>query len=352
MSTLSAKAQLAFLEKIQRLFDEGEFTATYKFALMLTLTELAIERGTDDDAQLALPLDIVAERFMLLYWRQASTFGRATEDNKHGLLIQNLGKQAAVINRIRDIYHDVNGNPARAPGHRDWRKTVTSVRGIVHNMPLRHLQIIGGQNDRFLYDYPCLNKTLVLKRGVSHHLRRFSPLIQQLAKAGWIEHIRSNSRNASLLGKKDDLEAFMFGTPRAQLTKVAEDLTLRQNGRCFYCQKKLHDAVEVDHFIPWSRYPRDTAHNFVVAHRGCNNDKRDMLAAKKHLERWLERNDRCGHELGESLASHGFVADIGSSLEVARWAYGEAVRMQGIAWIAPRRQTEAIDPQYLAAFKC
>ena len=100
-------------------------------------------------------------------------------------------------------------------------------------MPLRHLQVIGGHNDRFLYDYPCVDKTLVLKRGVTHNLRRFSPLIQQLAKVGWIEHIRSNSRNADLLGKKDDLEAFMFGTPRAQLTKVAKDLTQHQDGRCF-----------------------------------------------------------------------------------------------------------------------
>jgi 5-methylcytosine-specific restriction endonuclease McrA len=351
MSTLSAKAQLAFLEKIQRLFDEGEFAATYKFALMLTLTELAIERGTDDDSQLHLPLDVVAERFMLLYWRQASTFGRATEDNEHGILVQNLGKQAAVINRIRNIYNDVQGNPAKAPAHPAWRRTISDVRAIVHNMPLRHLQVIGGQNDRFLYDYPCVDKTLVLKRGVTHNLRRFSPLIQQLAKAGWIEHIRSNSRNANLLGKKDDLEAFMFGTPRAQLTKVAKDLTEHQDGRCFYCQRKLHDKFEVDHFVPWSRYPRDTAHNFVVAHSGCNNDKRDMLAAKRHLERWLDRNDRYGGELGESLASLGFVADIGSTLEVARWAYGEAVRMQGFAWIATRRQTEAIDREYLEVFE-
>jgi 5-methylcytosine-specific restriction endonuclease McrA len=285
-----------------------------------------------------------------LYWRQASTFGRATEDNESGVLIQNLGKQAAVINRIRGIYNDVNGNPAKALSHPAWQRTIGDIRAIVHNMPLRHLQVIGSQNDRFLYDYPCVNKMLVLKRGVSHNLRRFSPLIQQLAKAGWIEHIRSNSRNASLLGKKDDLEAFMFGTPRAQLRKVEKQLAAHQDGRCFYCNGSLRDKTEVDHFIPWSRYPRDTAHNFVVAHSSCNNDKRDMLAAKRHLERWLERNHRFGGELGESLASQGFVADIGSTLEVARWAYGEAVRMQGFAWIATKRQTEAIDRQYLNVF--
>ncbi len=350
MSALSARAQLAFLEKIQRLFDEGEFSATYKFALMLTLTELAIERGTDDDAELALPLDAVAERFALLYWRQASSYGPASEDSENGILLQNLGKQAAVINRIRDIYNDVQGNPARAPMHPQWKRTISDIRAVVHNMPLRHLQVIGGQTDRFMYDYPCTNKMLILKRGVSHNLRRFSPLIQQLAKAGWVQHIRSNRRNAPLLGKKDDLESFMFGTPRALLVRISPILSQMQDRRCFYCQGKLHSQTEVDHFIPWSRYPRDTVHNFVVAHRGCNNDKRDMLAAKTHLERWLARNDQLGQELGEQVHDLGFVSNIASTTEVAKWAYGEAFRMRGFAWIEARRQTEMVGREYLELF--
>jgi 5-methylcytosine-specific restriction endonuclease McrA len=350
MSALSPRAQLVFLEKIQRLFDEGEFSATYKFALMLTLIELAIECGTDDDAELILPLDAVAERFALLYWRQSSSYGPASEEVENGILLQNKGKQAAVINRVRAIYNDVQGNLAKAPGHQQWQRTISEIRTVVHNMPLRHLQVFGGQTDRFMYEYPCTNNVLVLKQGVSHNLRRFSPLIQQLAKAGWVQHIRSNRLNASLLGKKDDLESFMFGTPRALLARISPILSQMQDRRCFYCQGMLHSQSEVDHFIPWSRYPRDTAHNFVVAHRGCNNDKRDMLAARRHLERWLDRNDRSGQELGEQMQEQGFVSNLGSTVEVAKWAYGEAYRMQGFAWIETRRQTERVGQEYVALF--
>ena len=39
----TAEEQLVFLAKIQRIFAEGEFTATYKFALLVSLAELAIE---------------------------------------------------------------------------------------------------------------------------------------------------------------------------------------------------------------------------------------------------------------------------------------------------------------------
>ncbi len=38
-----------------------------------------------------------------------------------------------------------------------------------------------------------------------------------------------------------------------------------QEGRCFYCERRLGGAPHVDHLVPWSRYPVDLGHNFVVA---------------------------------------------------------------------------------------
>ena len=63
-----------------------------------------------------------------------------------------------------------------------------------------------------------------------------------------------------------------------------------QKGVCLYCQQPLPMRAQVDHFIPWSRYPADLGHNFVLAHRGCNNAKSDYLAAEHHLAAWAERN--------------------------------------------------------------
>ncbi len=39
------RGQLDFLQHVQRIFDEGEFVATYKFALLIALVELAIEEN-------------------------------------------------------------------------------------------------------------------------------------------------------------------------------------------------------------------------------------------------------------------------------------------------------------------
>jgi hypothetical protein len=43
----SAESQIVFLKKIQTLFDDSSFNATYKYALLISLTDLAIEHGDD-----------------------------------------------------------------------------------------------------------------------------------------------------------------------------------------------------------------------------------------------------------------------------------------------------------------
>src|SRR5690606_12741258 len=84
------------------------------------------------------------------------------------------------------------------------------------------------------------------------------------------------------------LETFLFGAARTPTTRVRVGLWEMQEGRCFYCDGRVADpsSGEVDHFIPWSRYPDDRLDNFVVADGRCNGDKSNRLAATTHLVRW------------------------------------------------------------------
>jgi len=349
MSIPNADEQIAFLQQIQRLFEEGEFSATYKYALLLTLAELAVERGSDDGQSLDLSMFSVGEKFAELYWRQLAAFSSGQANTQAAVLHQNHGAQASVIQHLTEIHTDSQGRLPLARGHRSWGKQVKAVAGVVRQMPLRHLQVLGGKLQPFLYDYPCPRGVVRLKPGVSFLLRRYQSLIQQLARAGWVNHIRSNRLNAPMLGQVDDLESFMFGSSRATLIEAARVLAPLQDHRCFYCGQKIDQRAEVDHFIPWARYPRDTAHNFVLSHRGCNNDKRDMLAAKQHLDTWMERMLLRGNEIGESLAGKGFISDAECSVHIARWAYQQGVEVGGFGWVM-KGETEPLLDDCLAVF--
>ena len=89
----SAEEQLTFLAKIQRLYAEGDFTATYKFALLVALADLAVELGNDDGAELPLTVVQIAERFVALYWHHARPYARPATGAKAQVLSQNLGER-------------------------------------------------------------------------------------------------------------------------------------------------------------------------------------------------------------------------------------------------------------------
>ena len=107
-----------------------------------------------------------------------------------------------------------------------------------------------------------------------------------------------------------------------------------QSGRCFYCKVAVTSTTaHVNHFIAWSRYPTDLAHNVVLADSRCNNKKRDRLPACEHLAAWAERNTKCGAQLGQELVQRGVVAELAASNRVTQWAYAQTAAANGLTWV-------------------
>jgi 5-methylcytosine-specific restriction endonuclease McrA len=344
----SAEAQLVFLGKLQRIFTESDFTATYKFALLMALADLAVELGADDGEELPLSIRQIAERFIQLYWPQALPYGTGRASTSPGILVQNNGVQAAVVSAIlafRTRHGAANAQLARALP--EYPALLGAVAQTVSAQPLNYLQNFGGMTDAFLYERAGAGQ-LKLKPGMAYCLRRFQPLVQQLARSHWVEHIKRNRRNAGILGQADDLEDFLFSASRQSLLAMGQGLRKLEGNRCFYCAQALTEA-DVDHFIAFSQYPRDLAHNFVLAHPTCNRSKSDTLAGGPHLERWLERIGRHADALHEIGMAAGMLADAQVSRKIAAWGYTTAIARGGSAWLAPGRY-EAIDQRYSAYF--
>jgi hypothetical protein len=343
----TAEQQIQFLQHLQLLFEDGDFVATYKYALLMSLAELAVEIG-DTDGELPLTMTRIAEKFAELYWPQTVPYASGAEGTEPLVLLQNQGKQAAVVNALLALRLKGAATIAQAKATPGWPLALKDIASTVAGMPVQYLQNVGGTLVSFLYDYPHPKGQLVLKPGVAFMLRTFHPLIQQLSRAGWVRHVRENRLNSPIIGQADELEIFMFGASRAALVEAGKVLAKIQSKRCFYCDGAISGSGDVDHFIPWSKYPRDLAHNFVLAHAGCNRKKSDMLAAARHLERWVDRNARCGVDIAGELK--GFLADNGCALRVAHWAYEQGVIAGAHGWVE-ERMTEPLGRDCLAALE-
>lgn len=58
------EAQVKFLMNLQRLLNEGQFVATYKFALLLALADICVEAGDDSGEPLKIETRSIADRFI------------------------------------------------------------------------------------------------------------------------------------------------------------------------------------------------------------------------------------------------------------------------------------------------
>lgn len=289
MSDDSAET-IAFAEKVLLLLDQGSFTATYKFAVLLAMIDLCLERtSADGRAPDMLATAALAERTIDLYWPQTGMFRGA---DGPVVLRQFSGGQAAIITairRFRERLGDGAASPARARylDPDGFQRLVADVEWKLVQMPLPRLQVFGGEEDRFLYDIDwdtdvrqgaiadgTVDTTIRLRPGVGERLVRLSGLLRPLIQRQWADRVaRFNRSHVTEL----ELEDFLFGVARTPPARLVSGLREIQDNRCLYCDGRL-GRVEVEHFIPWARYPDDGVHNLVAADPGCNQAKRDFLA--------------------------------------------------------------------------
>jgi len=345
--------QVEFLRKLQRLLDEGSFVATYKFALLHALADICIEKHVVRGDSLRITIGEIAEKVISYYWRQIVPY--RSGGVRGGVLAQNSGRQAAILRELRDVQGSYGANLAPlVHDTEEWQRLVARVAGTIKTMPLWKLQTLGGIGvaDEFLYRRAAfderpgriVDQSIELNAGVPDTFRSFHGLIVNMIRGGWVKTLRGMSQNRSLLDRDDDLFEFLFESSRTGLARVTRLLKDYQDNHCFYCRKNIRGKLHVDHFVPWSKYPADLAHNFVLAHDKCNGDKRDHLAAEDHLERWAE--SRLGNTLLDAdFASAGVLVDADRSSHVACWAYEQAETAQAHGWILGK-QFEKIDSRW------
>lgn len=131
----TSRDQIRFLQQLQRILSDGTFVATYKYALLHALADLAVIHGDDSGRALTLSTRQIAEQVIELYWRQAAPF--AAPAQQAVVLRQNTGSQAAILRHLQQAMEEVEPSLTRLRHRReDWSQLVTQVEAVVRRMPL------------------------------------------------------------------------------------------------------------------------------------------------------------------------------------------------------------------------
>jgi 5-methylcytosine-specific restriction endonuclease McrA len=364
------RGAIGFAEQVLELLEEGRYTATYKYAVLLALLDLSLEhtKRTGAPPEMFTTYE-VARKIVEIYWRQVSPFlagKRAT------VLVQNTRGQAEIvrlIERFRAAHAPDPSTPfweARAAQATRFEKLEREVEWKLIEMPLPRLQVLGDAAHEFIYTIGwttavrrsdvalaqrdgsgTFDNRILLRPDVGRYLQQLNGLLRPLLHRRW-------SAMVARLNDHDEarLEDFLFGAERVVTRQVRRDLWLVQGRRCFYCGHPLDvGASEVDHFIPWARYPDDGLDNLVVADRRCNGDKRAFLAAVSHLARWAPRAEPETPEsqrLQEIAQRHGWARNSDRTFGVARAIY-LGLPVDARLWLRAREFVSVDRPELVRA---
>lgn len=355
------RGAVAFAEKVLTLLGEGRFTATYKYAVLLALMDLCLEHSTRSGAApSSVTTRQLAAKVLELYWPQSVPFQGSV------VLKQNRGPQAKIVEDIRRFRSRRAADPgaplsrARSEAGRELERLLDRIEWTLIEMPLPRLQVIGDVEVPFIYrinwdasvrrsevrDPTRFDNSIRFIGDVAEHLVRLAGLLRPLLKREWASMVAD--LNATVLPEAR-VEEFLFGAERTSTEPVRSRLYDLAGGRCFYCGAHLRDRFDVDHFIPWARYPDNGIENLVASDSRCNLDKRDHLAAPHHLHRWVRRAHERAPDLAAIAGAAAWDRHPERSLNVARSIY---LRLPAGARLwSRRREFVAVDrPSLVRAF--
>lgn len=169
----SPESQIAFLTNLQRLLSEGSFVATYKYALLLALADISVENGDDVGSELEISTTQIAEKFLTYYWRQSTPFIPRATNIEEAILLQNTGRQAAIVSRIAGAKSELGDSLAGAKAKPQlWSQLLRHVDQTVRVMPLWKLWARGSSTSSILPSGNVLRSRCV--RGSLHGLGSFT----------------------------------------------------------------------------------------------------------------------------------------------------------------------------------
>lgn len=293
--------------------------------------------GDDLRPAAELPVERVGEHVLEIAWPHVVPFAQGARAEP---LHQTSGRRPNVlIEATRGAREHADRLGVRSPRQlaaaapTAHRQAVTAIVRQLVRFPLALLQRTDREAPDFLYaSWPQERSPARLAReqgratpvlrwheGAAEALIRFAPLLRPLVESALVRDVAAWN---GLDTTEERLREHLFGAERAAWPQgLKEELLEVQDRRCFYDPdgpRQRPEALQIDHFLPWSRFHADGTANLVLSSRGSNASKSDLFAATRHVAAW-----RSGVGARVAVAGRlGLDHEADRTLALARAGYG------------------------------
>jgi SAM-dependent methyltransferase len=289
---LNSGANTRPIDQIEGVLNHDKKSATYKFALIRALAEIATQSPQAvawlADGRVGLPVQHVAERWLQYYWPlvESSTFipqlngerpdaGKPIKFRRH---LQGLVEHYAKLGGYSAFRIERNKGQLSASLQVCMRAVMANIEQAIIQGPVVHAG--GALQTGRVFGFDAKTRQVLIPNDLWVELSHLGYWVSQAVLLQWAEKTSRLGHGIDvamvvnlLLDKEDErstTEARHVFAAMGQLECVWSGVTLRQR-------------FEVDHVIPFDLWHNNDIWNLLPASRSCNNQKRNKLPSAEIL---------------------------------------------------------------------
>lgn len=301
------------LDQIEGILSRDRKTATYKLALFRALSEIAVTQFEQarwrDDGMVAVPLDMVAERWLHYFWPIVASreFIPQIWGESQGCAMPIAFRSA--LARLEGMYQKMGGLTAFALDYRSGRLTgdaagllVTVLKQIQDTIVKGPVTYAGGSLETGrIFAYDARGRQITMSASIWRELSLLGHWIQDAVVLRWAELTSEISRGALRPSQVIDL---LLTTPIAErdVRDAKEVYRSLPRKECIWTGAPLHTRFGVDHIIPFSLWRNNDLWNLVPALSAINSKKSDRLPTRDLM---IRRQDCLVHYWHVLREAHG-----------------------------------------------
>ena len=328
------------IDQIETILNRDRKEATYKLALIRALTEIATQEARAaawlSDGTVGIPIDRIAERWLLYYWpilAARKTIPQSKAEAAGGKPLKFRSALAALIHEFSGKGHDgglTAWHLARASGRlsaHQQRLFQLAFRYIVDAIRSGPVKFSGGALETGpVFSYDSKTRHVLMSSDLWREFSLLGHWIGDAVIVRWAALTQQLAHRQSI--SASDVIPMLLARPEVErVTRIARDVFDQHRvSECTWSGKRLTAAYAVDHVIPFALWGNNDLWNLVPTDAKVNLNKSDKLPTSQLLverrpaisQAWDTLRDQlpmvfdvqATHLLGEQLPAIGRWHDI------------------------------------------
>ncbi len=279
--------------------------STYKLALLRVLLRIADGHpgavARNEENHVIIPLGLVA-----LYWCHQfkplidTHQIRQNSDPKKGMGFVKENGWQQLNHRVAEDF--AIGNIFAGEEAKALNRTISVAAQTIRDMPCKYISLPNTDEQLFQAEYQSVRasdflfldiKTLqgwgnfILPESIWLAFSRYACWIEPVLINEWVNVMQGYQGNEQY-SRQFLYDALNWSEPTRTTTEVRKRFEqLQQNNQpqhCVWTDKRLKDKYDIDHCMPFARWPNNDLWNLLPSSSKANNDKRDKLPAETTLQ--------------------------------------------------------------------